>query len=304
MVCLSAAIRDLHHNYPGRYLTDVRTDHPDLWLHNPHITPIANDDPDATVVQCMYDHAVKASNQRGLHLMEGYAEDLAEQLGLPHIRLTDFRGDIHLSDEERGWMSPPHAKYNVQRYWVICSGGKKDFTVKWPIPSVMQAVVDHFRGRLQFVQVGSIDDHWHHHPPLSGVLDLRGRTTLRELIRTVHSAQGVLSGISLPMHLAAAVPRPAWMPKDRPCVVVAGGREPRSWYGYKTHRILDTVGALECCRDGGCWHSRTVKLHDNQKSDERLCSRVVNDFPRCMWMIEPRDVIRAIEVYLEGEQPL
>lgn len=33
---LTATVRDLHACYPGRFLTDVRTPCPDLWLHTPH----------------------------------------------------------------------------------------------------------------------------------------------------------------------------------------------------------------------------------------------------------------------------
>ncbi len=35
ILMLTAAVRDLHACYPGRFLTDVRSSCPDLWLHNP-----------------------------------------------------------------------------------------------------------------------------------------------------------------------------------------------------------------------------------------------------------------------------
>jgi hypothetical protein len=299
-VALTAAIRDLHKAHPGRFATDVRTPFPAVWRHNPYLTAI--DDRDHSAYRIKADiPAVHRSNQRGLHLMEAFAEDIAAKLGIAPYPLTEFRGDIHLAPDEVGRMSIPHERYNVHRYWIICSGGKKDFTVKWPNPATLQQVVDHFKGRIQFVQIGLIDEPWHHHPLLENVIDLRGKTNHRDLIRTVHSASGVLCGITCLVHLAAAVPTPRWMP-SRACVVVAGGREPRSWYGYKTHRILDTVGAMPCCRTGGCWKSRTVKLHDASPSDGNLCERVVNGFPKCMWSISADDIIRAIDLQLESEQ--
>jgi ADP-heptose:LPS heptosyltransferase len=231
-------------------------------------------------------------------LIEGYCDDLAAQLELPALRPRELKGDIHLSDQERGWKSIPDERYNVQRYWLLCAGGKKDFTVKWWLPEHWQAVVDHFRGRIQFVQVGAADDPWHWHPDLRGVIDLRGKTSLRQLVRLIHSASGVVSGITSVMHLAAAVPLPSWQHRPRPCVVIAGGREPRTWYGYGSHRILETVGSLPCCATGGCWHARTVPLHDGQ--DGRLCERVINGHPKCMTLITPRMVIDAIETYLQG----
>jgi hypothetical protein len=62
------------------------------------------------------------------------------------------------------------------------------------------------------------------------------------------------------MHLAAAVEVPPGMPKNRPCVVVAGGREPPHWEAYPHHQFLHRAGSLLCCDDGGCWKSRVRPL--------------------------------------------
>jgi ADP-heptose:LPS heptosyltransferase len=302
IVCLTAAVRELHAQYPGEFLTDVRTPFPELWEHNPHLTSLQGGAEGGETLDLQYDRdpyvSVNRSNQHPVHLIEGYCADLADQLELPALRPRELKGDVHLSDQERSWMSIPHERFNVQRYWVLCAGGKKDFTVKWWLPEAWQAVVDHFRGRIQFVQIGTTDDPWHWHPDLRGVLDLRGKTNLRQLVRLVHSASGVVSGITAVMHLAAAVPLPTWQHRPRPCVVIAGGREPRTWYGYQSHRLLETVGALPCCANGGCWHARTVKLNDGK--DGRLCERVVDGHPKCMHMITPAMVIDSIETYLKG----
>ena len=136
------------------------------------------------------------------------------------------------------------------------------------------SVVERFAGRILFVQVGEAG---HHHPALRGVLDLRGRTTLRQLVRLVHHAQGVLCPVTLLMHLAAAVEVGPGMPRNRPCVVVAGGREPAQWEAYPHHQYLHTNGALRCCDHGGCWKARVVPLGDGDKMDEarNLCVDVV-----------------------------
>ena len=63
--------------------------------------------------------------------------------------------------------------------------------IKWWDIVRWQQVVDHFRGKILFVQVG---DTSHNHRPLRGVLDLRGKTDLRQLVRLVHHADGVLCG--------------------------------------------------------------------------------------------------------------
>jgi ADP-heptose:LPS heptosyltransferase len=184
-------------------------------------------------------------------------------------------------------------------FWIIVAGGKHDFTIKWWHFRRWQAVVDHFRGRLLFVQTGEQD---HYHPPLKGVIDLRGKTTLRELIQLVYHAQGVVCPVTLLMHLAAAVECKPGGPTSRPCVVVAGGRESPAWEAYPTHQFIHTVGALPCCAQGGCWRSRTVPIGDGHPLDNpnHLCVDVASGLPRCMRMITPEMVIERIEFYLKG----
>jgi hypothetical protein len=159
--------------------------------------------------------------------------------------------------------------------------------------------MDHFQGRIQFVQV---DDARHYHPKLRGVIDLRGQTTVRQLVRLVHHAQGVLCGITGLMHLAAAVPTRRNGPNLRPCVVVAGGREPPHWESYPGHQFIHTLGALKCCAGGGCWKSRTVALGDGTVWDkpDALCVDVRGSLPRCMDLITADEVVRRIESYYDG----
>src|ERR1043165_9295016 len=50
IVMLTAAVRDLHKRYPGRFLTDVRTPFPEVWENNPFITPLDEADPGVEVI--------------------------------------------------------------------------------------------------------------------------------------------------------------------------------------------------------------------------------------------------------------
>ena len=147
-------------------------------------------------------------------------------------------------------------------YWIVAAGGKYDFTIKWWHFRRFQAVIDRFRDQIVFVQVGEAG---HYHPPLEGVIDLRGKTTLRQLIHLVFRAQGVLCPVTLLMHLAAAVESGPGVPPERPCVVVAGGREAPHWEAYPAHQFIHTVGALACCARGGCWRSRVMPLGDGDE---------------------------------------
>jgi ADP-heptose:LPS heptosyltransferase len=207
---------------------------------------------------------------------------------------------LHISDLEKSWISQVHELTGEDtKYWIINAGGKYDFTTKWWSYERFQRVVDHFKGMIQFVQIG---ESGHHHPSLGNVIDLRGKTDLRQLVRLVYHSQGVLTTVSLPMHLAAAVEEKYPKPKNRPCVVVAGGREPPQWEAYPHHQFIHTNGALLCCDNGGCWKSRVRPLGDGDEKDEQdnLCVDVVGDLPRCMDLISSAEVIRRIELYYIG----
>jgi hypothetical protein len=302
VVVMTAAVRELHRQHQGKYETDVRTFAKEIWEHNPFITRVADDDREARTIEMHYP-LVNQSNQRPVHFLEGYCEHLAGQLGLPSLRPQEFRGDIYLSDEERAWMNQVEETTGYRgAFWLVNAGSKNDFTCKqWPVES-FQEVVNRLRGRVTFVQIGASE---HNHPALTGVLDLRGKTDHRQLIRLVYHAAGVLTGVSYPMHLAAAVPLKRHesvgnalrdVPHGlRPCVVVNGGREPPHWEQYPGHQFLHTIGGLDCCASGACWKSRVVALGDGDQKDRDLCGQPIAGYPRCMWMITPGDVVRAIE---------
>lgn len=298
IVMLTAAVRDLHRCHPRRFVTDVRTPFPDLWKKNPHLTPLSEDDPEVERIDCSYP-LINQCNETPYHCLHGFIAFLNDRLDLA-IKPTAFKGDIHLSDQEKAWFSQVHEVTGKDTpFWIVAAGGKYDVTLKWWQSERYQEVVNHFRGKIQFVQIGS---HGHHHPKLDGVIDLRGQTSLRELIRLVYHAQGVLCPVTALMHLAAAVETKPGRPPSRPCVVVAGGREPAHWEAYPGHQFIHTNGALACCANGGCWKDRTERLGDGDQRDRpgHLCVNVVNGLARCLDMITPVEVIRRIEMYFKG----
>lgn len=329
VMMLTAAVRDLQLGEPGRFAIDVRTPCGPLWENNPYLSPIAHDDKEASVIDCEYP-LIHSSNTEPWHFIHGFHQFLSERLGV-EIRPTAFKGDIHLSENEKRWMSQVQEVTRIPvPFWIMVAGGKFDLTAKWWDVGRMQAVVDHFRGKILFVQVG--EDH-HYHPRLRGVFDLRGKTGLRQLVRLMHHAQGVICPVTFHMHLAAAVETLPRRPKNRHCVVVAGGREPAQWEAYPHHQYIHTNGALLCCEQGGCWKSRVVPLGDGDEKDElrNLCVDVVHlrdralsfqraqgsslpyyaqsdaigrrlgDFlPRCLDLITEGEVIRRVELYFNG----
>lgn len=299
IVMMTAAVRDLHRCYPGRFLTDVRTLCPELWENNPYLTHLDEADPEVEVINCRYS-LIDRCDTIPVHCLQALIDCLNERLNL-RIQLTAFKGDVHLSLLEKSWFSQVFEWAGADLpFWIVVAGGKYDIPIKWWAIERFQAVVDYFRGRIQFVQVGNLG---HHHPRLDGAIDLRGRTTLRELVRLVYHAQGVLCPVTALMHLAAAVETKPGEPALRPCVVVAGGREPVHWETYPGHQFLHTIGSLRCCARSGCWRDRVEPLGDGDERDrpERRCADVTFErLPRCMDLITPADVIRRIEGYFSA----
>ncbi len=295
---LTAAVRDLHRCYPDQFVTDVRTSCPELWYFNPYLTSLEEKDPEVTVLDCVYP-LIHRANELPYHCLHGFIAFLNEQLGLS-IRPTLFQGDLHLSDLEKN--RPSQVEELSGRdlpFWIVVAGGTYACTIKWWEKSRYQEVVDRYRGRIQFVQVGRAA---HYHPGLEGVIDLRGRTDLRQLTRLVYHAQGILCPVTLLMHLAAAVETKPGQAPRRACVVLAGGREPVHWEAYPQHQFMHTIGALPCCSHGGCWRSRTHGRGDGDFRDEpgQLCLDVSNGLPRCMEMVTPEMVAERIGVYFAG----
>lgn len=304
-VVITAAIYSLHKAHPGRYATSIESYWPDVFEHNPDVVDNIMATGGAILQQgCgvvrMHYPAIHQSNDRGIHFMEGMCEFLGSALGISVPLATD-RPCLYFDDSQ-----PP-----IEDYWLVCSGGKRDMTNKLWGWRNYQEVVTRLRGSVKFIQVGGSrppvpwredcagsqeDDH----PPLRDTIDnLVGKTTLRDLFNLVRQARGILCGVSLPMHVAAAL--------DRPAIVIAGGREPVAWNAYPKQQYVHTIGALPC-RDilghigRACWRSRVVPLGDNTSLDRDTCERPINVgssqvLPACMTMISPELVAELVLRY-------
>jgi ADP-heptose:LPS heptosyltransferase len=133
-----------------------------------------------------------------------------------------------------------------------------------------QGVVDLFRGDLDFVQLGSTTD-----SPLDGVIDLRGKTTIRQSAAILANSRVNIGYAGFLMHLARAV--------ECRSVVIFGGREHPDQSGYIANENLFTP--LPC---SPCW-----RRHD--------CLRELE----CLTRISPGDVVAAARRVLAlGGEPL
>lgn len=284
-VAMTAAIYSLHKSHPGKYLTAVESQYPDVFAHNPDVVPSAQI-PNALPLAMHYP-AIHQSNERGIHFLQGWCEHLSSSLDIPVPLLTN-RPHLYFTDIE------PH----IGGYWVICAGGKNDITNKLWGHHNYQRVIQLLEGKVKFIQVGEKEEE---HPYLSGVSIYHvGKSTLRQLFEIVRRARGVLCGVSLLMHVAAAL--------NRPAVVVAGGREPVQWNSYSKQQYVHTVGALPCnpvIGDVGnaCWRARVVPLGDGTSLDDNTCQRPlelryagmrITTIPECMYLIKPEEIANLV----------
>lgn len=247
---------------------------------------------------------IHRSNQNRAHFLWGMLGGLNNELGIGAY-LSDFRPDLHLSQAE---MATPLVSFD-RPYWVFVSGGKRDYTAKWWDTRWWQEVVNILSKDVMMVQVGGGS---HVHPTIAGVYDLVKKTSFRQLLQLIYHSQGVICIVTCLMHIAAAF--------NKPCVVVAGGREPWWWEAYNKenrivnmklglpdwspppndnfieHRYLHTIGQLECCRNHGCWKGRVG-------TDGDLCVNQVNQngkqLPRCLQLVTPEHVIENWKWYFD-----
>lgn len=312
-VVLSALVRDLAAACPGRYELWADVHCREVFENNPHCrvvptkgmagVPVAR-------VPVTYTDGIKLSRQGvRTHMLLANYRDFCRRTGL-NVEPVLPKGDIHLTDAER---EPVLA----EPYWLIVAGGKTDITVKWWPAERWQAVVDALAARgVRCVQAGATF-RAHVHPKLDNVLSMVGRNgSARELFRLVYGARGVICPITAAMHVAACF--------DKPCVVIAAGREDPPWEQYTNefgsfgprcapvaveHRFLHTIGRLPCCEKAGCWKHRTLRANDGSRWDapERICKLPVVPSqpgpaprPRCMELIEPSQVVEAVMSYENG----
>jgi len=239
------------------------------------------------------------------HILAWYHYDFERNTGV-RVPVTEPKADLYLTAAERQRM--------IQgRYWVIMAGGKLDLTNKhWHIQRYQEVVNRLHPYGFRFVQCGATHSK-HVHPPLDNCLNMVGKTdNVRDLFNIILHSEGVIGPVTGAMHIAAAF--------DKPCVVVAGGRE-EPWFeayidGFEAfgkscssikvpHKFLHTIGKMYCCDVQGCWKKRVVPIEpeDLGKNANTICREPVRPskgnqaVPGCMDLIQTEHVVEAIMDY-------
>lgn len=300
---LTALIRDLAKTYPGRFAIDVETNHPAIWENNPYITKLPPG-PDVRTVVATYGQGLREQNHETIHFCAYFHRDFERQTGIP-VKLLEPKPDLHLTQQELD------ERLVGGRYWVVIAGGKNDFPVKIPSWAELNRAITHLRKvGVRFVQAGS-NEQGHIHPPLDGVLNLVGKTSLRQFIRLLAQADGVICPNTAANHIAAAL--------EIPRVVLSGGREAWYWHAYVREnsglgglevaqklrisgKYLHTLGLLDCCRKP-CWVNKLLP-----DADKNACKQVMHApgqiIPRCMAMLQAELIVEAVAgYYADGVLP-
>ena len=301
-IVLTGAVRDLALQHPGRFRISVATNTHSVWFNNPHVVePI----PGCTTIDLTYGSEMMRAN-RGpthTHFLTGFHNILSQILEVP-LTPTLPRPDLHVGANE--------THLPVQGpYWVIFPGHKRDIPLKaWP-DVYWQRLIDQLAGwGIKCVQVGREDMV---NPCLADVHNLVGKTSIRDLFALIRDSEGVICGITQGMHIAAAL--------EKPCVVLAGGRESWWWEAYVNenegfgavsgtirvpHRFLHTFGMLSCCQRTGCF--KQALFASRRHKPEFVCTQQTAVAEKheaaCMSLITPEKARDAVlSYYLDGTLP-
>ena len=115
-----------------------------------------------------------------------------------------------------------------------------------------------------------------------GCIDLRGKTTIRQLMALATVASGIISPASGIVHISAAY--------DTPCLVLTGAREPVGLTDYPFTRHISTD-----CTGRKHYHSKRGCMHFVADSTMVSCEKAVEIngrwYPSCMAGIPPLTVV-------------
>lgn len=279
ILVFTCAIRDFKTAYPDTRVNVVSTAM-HIWDHNPYIDSTLKQTTD-NLIKIGPGKGTNQSNRIDWHFTNSYRISIEDALNI-HIPQGESRPDIWLTQEE----------YDAPRimeapYWIIVVSGEKGWGCKmYPFERWQEFINQN--PDVNFVQLGTKGDN---PPRLQGanVTDYVGKTEdrqtgVRDLFKLFLNAEGSVGLVSFHMHLSGAF-------VGKPCIVVAGAREPVSFTQYAGHRYLSTDNCLPCGINA-CWHC-----------DINTCTNLVGStekIPKCVDMISPEDLTRALNMYYTG----
>jgi ADP-heptose:LPS heptosyltransferase len=313
---MTGVVRDIFRAHPGRFRIGISSPSPlkQIWDNNPLIERWSDlgKKPDgmkrARIVGVNF--GFHGANERGMHFIEVLARAVGESLGID-IPMTEPNGDLYLSKSERE-RNVSEIVGTEKPYIIIAASVKTDTRTKWWPREYWQKVIYALRDRIDFIQVGhhatmNMDQVGNlsnrsgtHFPwPLDGVINQVGKTSARELMLACRGAAAVIGQISFIQHVTAAMRRPNG--GSIPHITLAGGRESQFMTQGNGNHALHTIGAMDCCKSGGCYKSHLDGTEIFPRDTGQCHHPEVfgsNRFAGCMLRITPELVIETIRSIL------
>jgi len=280
IICMTGAVRDFKMAFPNTRV-GVITTAMHLWDNNNMIDHQFKDN----IVEIGPGWGTNSSNRLNHHLIDAFRASMEQKLGI-HIPPTATKPDLWMTEEEI------NAKPIIQGpYWIIIPSGAPG----WPSKQYpyFGEVIKGLKDKIRFIQLGITGQY----PLIEGCDNLIGTTQdgttgIRDLFNLFYHCEGSLNLVSLAMHLSGSF--------GNPCVTVGGAREPQSFIHYNGHQFIDTCGTIPCgikacwaCKLEGC---KTLV----QPSYEVTPGHISEQVPKCVDLIHPNEVIRAVERYYDG----
>jgi len=202
---------------------------------------------------------------------KGKKEFLRELLleGRPDIKERinglEKENKIFFNESEKEEFEEKFSNILKEEYALIITGTKENSTKIWPTKN-FQKVVEKTAGKIRWCQVGTSRTE-----ELKGVLDLRGKTTLREVFFLSSRAKFILCSEGMFTHLSSAF--------NTPCVTIYSGFHYPEISFYKNVIPISSKPLPKCAY---CWKSK--------------CN--LYDFPICIENIKIQDVLSKIKEIL------
>jgi ADP-heptose:LPS heptosyltransferase/glycosyltransferase involved in cell wall biosynthesis len=286
ILMFTCAVRDFKKAYPNVKVNVVSTAM-HIWDNNPYISRDVVQT-EKNLIKIGPSRLTNSSNRLDWHFANAYRVSIEDALKIS-IPQGVSRPDIWFTREE--YEAPRVCK---QPYWIIVTGGEKGWGSKMYPFERWQKFVE-MNSDVLFYQIGAAGDK---HAKLQGanVVDYIGKTEdrntgVRDLFKLFLNAEGSVGLVSFHMHLSGALYKPS--------IVVAGAREPVSFTRYPGHQYLATDGCLPCAKNSACWHCDINACKDlvqypnaTLEGDKKV--------PKCVDMITPEDLTRALNNYYIG----
>lgn len=221
-----------------------------------------------------------AEEQAGINgnVVEGFTRSLCALIGIDMVPITTRTPVLYLSEKEKEKSKKWNGKILLNANCQTVSRSKG--YPHW------QKVVEELKNDFEIVQIGGnqVKDI---SPDLQGVTDMRGQTTLRDLVVMVYGCSLVMSPPSCVSNIAGAF--------SRKQIIVNASREPDILLDYPNSKHISSRSRCGWGVESGC-----ICCRINQGT--RSCKDVVRDdsgeWSRCQYEIPPEKIIECVKQQL------